>query len=83
MADDRSLTVIRAAVAEAAAGRAVTDETPLIQERILDSLSLLGLVARLEQELGVVVHDADILPDNFGSIRQIHTFVSTRSLRAS
>ena len=72
---DDVLAIVRSAVAEVAAGRPVADDTPLIAERIVDSLSLLSLVARLEQQVPVKIEDGDVLPRNFESIRAIHRFV--------
>ncbi|MEU5784204.1 acyl carrier protein [Micromonospora lupini] len=73
--DDDLLAIVRSAVAEVADGHPVTDDTPLIAERVVDSLSLLSLVARLEQRLPVRIGDSDVLPGNFASIRAIHRFL--------
>lgn len=42
----------------------------------IDSLSLLELVEYLENRFGFRVAPIDFIPENFGSIRRIATFVS-------
>ena len=41
--------------------------TTLIDDGILDSFAILSIVAELEEEFGVSVSPADIIPDNFNS----------------
>lgn len=49
----------------------LTDELPLIESHVLDSMMLLRLVEWLESEYGVSIGDSEIVPSNFGSIAQI------------
>jgi acyl carrier protein len=65
-------------VASVAAGRAINDDTPLIEERILDSLSLLSVVAQLERDFTIRIGDSDILPTHFSSVRAIREFLRTK-----
>jgi len=55
------------------------ERTPLIENGILDSLSLLRVVAFLEKtyEIRVAAHEAD--EDNFGSLRAIAAFVERKA----
>jgi acyl carrier protein len=56
----------------------LTDETLLIDSGILDSLSLLQLVVFLEERFGIVVGDADLLPENFASVTTVCAYVRAR-----
>jgi acyl carrier protein len=56
----------------------LTDETLLIDSGILDSLSLLQLVVFLEERFGIMVGDADLLPENFASLTTVCAYVRAR-----
>jgi acyl carrier protein len=56
----------------------LTDDLPLIDTQVLDSLDMLRLVSLIEEELGVQVRDEDLVPQNFGSIEKIAAFVESR-----
>lgn len=56
----------------------VTDETPLLETGILDSLSLLQLVVFLEERFGITIGDADLLPHNFETITTICAYLRSR-----
>lgn len=56
----------------------LTDDLPLIEEHVLDSMLLLRLVAWLESEYGVAIADTEIVPSNFGSIEKISKLLSTK-----
>jgi acyl carrier protein len=49
-------------------GTAVSDADPLISSGLIDSLSILKLIARLETRLGVSIPPANLQPDDFESI---------------
>ena len=53
----------------------LTDDFPLLETQVLDSLGLLQLVSFLEAEFGVVVEDEELVPRNFGSIHDISRLV--------
>jgi acyl carrier protein len=55
----------------------LTDDHLLIEEGVLDSLSLMTLVQFLEEECSIMIDDEDILPENFGSIDLICRFLAT------
>jgi acyl carrier protein len=50
----------------------------LLQTGIVDSLGVLDLVAFLEKEFGLTISDDELTPENFSSIEQIATFVSSK-----
>jgi acyl carrier protein len=56
----------------------LTDDYPLIEKRVIDSMALLRLVAWLEEEFGVDIDDADVVPANFGTIERIRALVETK-----
>ncbi len=49
----------------------LTDDLPLIENQVIDSMGLLRLVAWLESEYGVTIDDTEVVPSNFGSIEKI------------
>jgi acyl carrier protein len=53
-------------------------ETPLLDSGILDSLGLLQLVVFLEERFGITVGEADLLPENFASVRTICAYLGSR-----
>jgi acyl carrier protein len=55
----------------------LTEETPLLDSDILDSLSLLQLVVFLEERFSMTVGEADLLPENFASIRAICAYLGS------
>jgi len=75
---DTVLTTVRSAVQDVAPGIELTDDLPLIAERIIDSLSLLKVVTRLEHDLGVRIRDTEVLPRNFETITAIRAFLATK-----
>jgi acyl carrier protein len=56
----------------------LADETPLLDSGILDSLGLLRLVVYLEEQFGITMDDADLLPENFASVNSICTYLRAR-----
>lgn len=49
----------------------LSNDTSLLEEGILDSLSLLRLVVYLEERFGITVGETDLLPENFASVSSI------------
>lgn len=47
----------------------------LIDAHILDSLSILSLVAEIEDEYDVTVPTVEIVPDNFNSAKRIYALI--------
>ncbi len=46
-------------------------EDKLIDNRLLDSLTILSLIAEIEEEFDVTVPAVDIIPENFNSAKSI------------
>lgn len=55
------------------------DSVSLIEEGILDSTGVLEMVLFVEEQLGIRVADAEVLPDNFGSVDALTSFVARRT----
>jgi len=58
------------------------DTESLLDAGLIDSTGVLELVAFLEQEFGIVVADAEIVPDNLDSIAAIARFVDRKHAKA-
>lgn len=54
----------------------LTDDLPLIEDHVIDSMLLLRLVAWLEAEYSITISDTEIVPSNFGSIGKISELVA-------
>ncbi|MFF4429726.1 MULTISPECIES: phosphopantetheine-binding protein [unclassified Streptomyces] len=78
MTEDSVLRIVLAAVREVAAGAEVSEDTELIAHRIIDSLSLLSLVAVMEKEFSITVRDSEILPAHFETPLAIRAFLKSK-----
>jgi len=58
--------------------RTLSDDTPLLEAGIIDSLGVLDVVAFLEGKFSIKVEDDDLVPDNFGSILRLSAFVEKK-----
>jgi acyl carrier protein len=56
----------------------LTDDLPLIDNQVIDSMLLLRLVAWLESEYQIAIDDADVVPSNFGSIERIAQLIDAK-----
>ena len=63
----------------AASASDLTDDASLLDLGIVDSTGILEVVAFLEDEFGISVDDAEMLPENLDSIQNIVTFVGTKT----
>lgn len=55
----------------------VTDETPLLEQGLLDSLALMRLIAFLERRYGLELPEEEITPENFGTLASIRALIAT------
>ena len=51
------------------------DDTDLISEEILDSLTIVYLVVQLEERFHITIDEKLVVPENFNSIRTISAFL--------
>jgi acyl carrier protein len=58
-----------------ATNEGLTNETPLLESGVVDSLGLMELVAFLEAEFDVEIDDADIRVDHFRTVGDIARLV--------
>lgn len=65
----------RDAVGEIARAR-VTDDEPLVSSGLIDSLSILTLISKLETRLGIRLRTSGLQPDDFDTIDLIAETVS-------
>ena len=61
------------------ATKKVGNEDPLLKDGLIDSLGILEVVTFLEKEFGIIVSDEELLPENFGSIRSLSSFVQQKT----
>lgn len=64
------------------ASRLVSDDASLIENGLVDSTGILELVVFLEDQFGIAVADAEIVPANLDTIESLQIYVS-RKLEAS
>ncbi len=50
--------------------------TTLIDERYLDSLAIISLVAEIEEEFDVQIPTVEIVPENFNSVEAIWNLIT-------
>jgi acyl carrier protein len=55
------------------------DEEQLFERGIVDSLQLLELVATLESRYGFHIEGDELLPENFGSVRAMTSYVNRKA----
>jgi len=53
-----------------------TSESALIDDKIIDSLTLTALISELENEFGIEIDMDDIVPENFNSIDAMAALVT-------
>ena len=56
----------------------LADDTSLLEEGIVDSTGMLEVTAFLEEQFGIRVLDAEILPENLETITRITAFVDRK-----
>lgn len=56
----------------------LTDDLPLIRERIIDSLGIFQLVSFIERELGVHIGDDEVVLENFETINALTAFIEAK-----
>lgn len=59
----------------------IDDDSQLLESRVIDSLGVLDIVAFLENSFGISVTDDELVPENFGSINRMASFVDHKRNR--
>jgi acyl carrier protein len=60
-------------------GETLTDDFPLLENRVIDSLGLFRVVGFLEAEYGVKIGDDKLVPANFATLTTIAQLVEQPS----
>jgi acyl carrier protein len=60
----------------------LTDDLPLIENNLIDSLGIFHIVSFLEREFDVEVLDEELIPEHFGTIGSIARLVESKRERA-
>lgn len=63
--------------------RVLGPDDSLIKNDIVDSTGILELVAFIEDRYGILVADAEIVPENFDTIASLSRFVSSKTAQAA
>jgi acyl carrier protein len=56
-----------------------SDDKMLVDGGMIDSIEMLSVILRLEDELGVEVPDSDLTPANFGSVDRMVAYFEVRN----
>jgi acyl carrier protein len=59
-------------------GTGFADDDSFLERGIIDSTGVMELVAFLEEQYGIKLHDQDLIPDNLDSINGLARFVESR-----
>ena len=62
--------------------QAVDREASLYETGVVDSFLLLQLLAALEAEFGIQIHNREVVPENLDSIGRIGSFVARKQAGA-
>jgi acyl carrier protein len=61
----------------------ISADASLIDDGVIDSTGVLELVGFLESEFGIRIADAEIVPENLGSIGGMTAFVAAKTKQAA
>lgn len=61
----------------------LTEELPLIENRVIDSMGLLRLIAWMEPTFGIEVPDEEVVPANFGTLGAMQRLLDNKLRPAS
>ena len=53
----------------------ITENTRLVDDKVLDSLAMISLVAELSDEFDVDITAQDIVPENFATVKTIAAMI--------
>lgn len=59
-------------------GISLREDTPLLEDGIIDSLGLMKLVAFIDSEFGVSVKDEELIPENFATLEALERYTMTK-----
>ena len=56
----------------------IEDDTPLLEESLIDSLGVCRLATWMEESYGIRIGDTEMVPEHFGSIEAMARFVERK-----
>ncbi len=56
-------------------GVSIDENTRLLDQKILDSLAMVALVAELSDEFDVDIRATDVVPENFATVKDINALI--------
>lgn len=56
----------------------LSNDDSLLERGVIDSTGVLELIFFLEQQFGIKVHDAELIPENFDSLNNLVQFVQKK-----
>jgi acyl carrier protein len=56
----------------------LSNDYPLIENRVIDSMGIFELVSFVESEFGVKIDDEELVPEHFGTITRIADLVESK-----
>jgi acyl carrier protein len=71
----RLIDYIRTNLAGESQRTKIDEQTPLLDEGIIDSMGLMQLRMFIEDQVGVRIPDEEVMPDNFESVARIEEMV--------
>lgn len=69
------LQFVREELASGADASSISENDPLIDRGIIDSMALMRLLAFIEERAGVRVPDDEVIPDNFQTVATIDSLI--------
>jgi acyl carrier protein len=67
-------------VAKDGLGDVISDDFPLLDRQVLDSLGMFQLVSFLEDEFDIEIDDEELVPSNFNTVRDISRLVHIKAI---
>ncbi len=56
----------------------LTDDYPLVEQKVLDSMGIFELVAFIEQSYGITIEDEELVRENFATLNAIDRLISSK-----
>ena len=75
---DALRTHIREEIAYDRAELTLTDEFPLVEQGIIDSMGILRLVTFIEENFGIALEPEDLMLENFATVSAMAAFVTAK-----
>ena len=58
--------------------KGLTNDTPFLEEAIVDSTGILELVSYMETEFSIIIKDEELTPENLNSINKVTNFIKIK-----